>query len=518
MDKELLQRLIDWSTGTPRPPYKANLEVTRRCNLSCKGCWQPTDTYRFDEEMSLALIERAVNEALGMGVKEWNLIGGEPFCRVDVMQSLIGRIKRGGARGEVTSNGTLLDESLVELLVDSGWDTVRLSLDCPDPSTHDHLRGVKGAFDRTYRTLETFARVKARLNAESPRIEIFMVLTPDNYRDLARMVELAGDVGATKIGVQPLNLFSDFEGNVVEGGRDLKFGWRDARRLRKEIRSAKELADRLLIENTIGDLLERDLVRKTERMDEVILEDVADLEDDFFALPCFEPWYFISIRPNGNVVPCARHMIVDSDKGGSKPFSLYEQSLEAIWVGEGFAKVRRDLMTRNMPKYCQECCVTQVTHSRVLRAGIYRCQGNLDNAVKVYTHGLKSNTGQENLWLGMGSCYQDLGRFVEAARCHRNVVRINPNQPWGWYSLGDCLREGGENEEALACFRKVLTIPSSEQTVYFLAHRMIGEILRKQGDPEAALEHYRLALEQGGDDDFILTEIDKCKEMLGGRG
>ena len=49
----------------------------------------------------------------------------------------------------IATNGTLLTKENVERLKKIGIKYVEVSLDAPEPKTHDMFRGVEGAWERT---------------------------------------------------------------------------------------------------------------------------------------------------------------------------------------------------------------------------------------------------------------------------------------------------------------------------------------------------------------------------------
>jgi len=66
--------------GDVPAPRFMHIEITSRCNLSCKNCYvKPTS-----EEMSGEEIKRVLDEAAAMRVFQVALGGGEPFLREDV--------------------------------------------------------------------------------------------------------------------------------------------------------------------------------------------------------------------------------------------------------------------------------------------------------------------------------------------------------------------------------------------------------------------------------------------------
>ena len=63
-----------------------NIDVTSRCNLRCKMCFDQEK--RIEKEMSFDDLKKLIFSAIVLGVKRVNLSGGEPFLRNDLIDLL----------------------------------------------------------------------------------------------------------------------------------------------------------------------------------------------------------------------------------------------------------------------------------------------------------------------------------------------------------------------------------------------------------------------------------------------
>ncbi len=102
--------------GTHIPSFLI-ASITNRCNLHCAGCYARANHICFDGSDGALLTddewERIFSEASKAGVAFILLAGGEPMLRRGVLE-------RAGAHREILypvfTNGTLLDDSMIELL------------------------------------------------------------------------------------------------------------------------------------------------------------------------------------------------------------------------------------------------------------------------------------------------------------------------------------------------------------------------------------------------------------------
>ena len=157
-----------------------NYFVTLRCNDACEYCsvWPNEDYQKYDEKTAdLALIRKA-------GVKELNIMGGEPLLRDDLPE-ILGRAKALGFEISLTTNGIIYREkarSIAGLV-----DRLNFYLDYPTAEEHDRSRGV-----------ECFTEVIAAIRQArelQERPVIFFTITRDSVRYLPEMAELAEKLG-----------------------------------------------------------------------------------------------------------------------------------------------------------------------------------------------------------------------------------------------------------------------------------------------------------------------------------
>jgi len=78
--------------------------------------------------------------------------GGEALMRKDVLE-LVSYAKSLGFRNAIASNGYLINEDMAKRIVDSGLDSIVLSLDSLKPEIHDSMRGLKGVAERVFKAI-----------------------------------------------------------------------------------------------------------------------------------------------------------------------------------------------------------------------------------------------------------------------------------------------------------------------------------------------------------------------------
>lgn len=122
-------------------------EVTSRCNAHCDHCGSRCDINSPDG-ISSDLFKKVlldVKENLGNNAM-LNITGGEPLIRKDLFEITKYAHKLGFDWGMVT-NGTLINDKIIELMKETGMSTISISIDGMK-ETHETFRHLPNSFDR----------------------------------------------------------------------------------------------------------------------------------------------------------------------------------------------------------------------------------------------------------------------------------------------------------------------------------------------------------------------------------
>jgi MoaA/NifB/PqqE/SkfB family radical SAM enzyme len=172
------------------------IEPTSRCNLACRTCIRNT----WDEplgDMARTTFDRLVSQLGRFPQLESVMFGGfgEPTAHPDIL-AMIGKVKALGVRAEMTTNGTLLDEPLIDGLLRNRLDRLWVSFDGADESRFESIR--KGArFQGVVKSLELLKKRSARRHKID--VGIAYVIMKSNIDDLKAVDELARRIGADRI-------------------------------------------------------------------------------------------------------------------------------------------------------------------------------------------------------------------------------------------------------------------------------------------------------------------------------
>jgi AdoMet-dependent heme synthase len=144
-----------------KAPFIVIWEVTRACALACVHCRADAIHRRDPRELStdegLRLIDQVI--AFGPPYPLFVLTGGDPMRRPDLAR-FVRHASNAGLTVALTPSGTAAATRarLVELK-DAGLSRVAVSLDGPDPDSHDAFRRVRGSYAWTMRIIDAAAEL-----------------------------------------------------------------------------------------------------------------------------------------------------------------------------------------------------------------------------------------------------------------------------------------------------------------------------------------------------------------------
>ena len=163
--------------------------VTYACNLRCRHCYEAAGSplsNELDTEEALNLIK----ELRELGKPILFISGGEPLLRDDIYIILKESVDA-GMRVILSSNGTLIDDTVADKIADTKVHYVALSIYGPE-KFHDYFTRILGSFKRTVNALRL-------LREKSMKIGIKTIVTRENYRHIPYLFYLAKKLGASLV-------------------------------------------------------------------------------------------------------------------------------------------------------------------------------------------------------------------------------------------------------------------------------------------------------------------------------
>ena len=282
------------------PPIFVWLEPTNRCNLKCPLCPTGEGLRRPRGDMPLDLYRTILDKLCQARPLLITLhLAGEPLLCPNIFE-MIRLANAAGIQTTLSTNATLLSDSVCRGLIDAGLGSIRLDF-CSDKATFEQVR--RGAeWQRVYENIVRLLEMKRQMGVDKPVVRI---------KDVS-----AGQTGPKKNADRIRELKSLFDGLSVKGYSLLRFHtW------------AGSFAQQHSKAN------------------------IGHAGPARFH-PCSHLWTSIAISYDGLVVPCCRDLECECVLGDIKT-----QSVREIWNGEPLQKMRSAMLRQELQAIplCSHC-------------------------------------------------------------------------------------------------------------------------------------------------------------------
>lgn len=218
-------------------PLAVIWEITKSCNLRCKHCLSSSGRSETGE-LTTEEVKEAIDLFADKKIFYINFTGGEPLLRTDIFE-LLNYASSRKISVDLSTNGILLDEKMVELLHGTNVFQVQISIDGINGS-HDHFRGVDGSFQQALKAIKL-------LNEAEIGVTVSTTVTKYNMDQISKIIDLAMEVGAS---VFKTTLFIPV-GRGKSSQRELGLESNDVHRLALLMKEKEEVVKgRLLLENS----------------------------------------------------------------------------------------------------------------------------------------------------------------------------------------------------------------------------------------------------------------------------
>lgn len=321
-------------------PLWVALEITRRCNIRCLGCFghpvpPPAPAAGpAPPDLDEALLERIAGELPRAGTGEVILVGnGEPLLHPRWSQ-VVRTLKRAGLEVEMFTNGTLLDAGRAAEIVRAGVDRLNVTFWSVNPEEHArwHPEVPLEMLEQRIRGLALLREARRKLGSRTPRLIVQMPLSRYSAANLEGRSDLALRARPEMIS---FGYFRDAGGRLEH----LMIGPAQA----AATEAGLELAARRLA--SAGIRARRREIRARLR-----------LGPGFWRrLPCYAAWFAANILCDGAVLPCGHCTTAMGN--------LRVQSFGEIWNGPRYRAFRRQasvsggLASMSEPCDCENCCL-----------------------------------------------------------------------------------------------------------------------------------------------------------------
>ncbi|MFC1925342.1 radical SAM protein [Chloroflexota bacterium] len=172
----------------PRPIVVWN--CTRRCNLNCIHCYASADVLGLEEQMDTGEGKAFIRDLAEFGAPVLLFSGGEPLLRDDIFE-LAGFAVEQGIRPVLSTNGTLITDTVAEKIKNIGFGEIGISLDGVG-EINDRFRGQEGAYKAALQGIR-------RCIDAGQRVSLRFTITRSNYKEIPGIFNLAEREGIPRI-------------------------------------------------------------------------------------------------------------------------------------------------------------------------------------------------------------------------------------------------------------------------------------------------------------------------------
>lgn len=180
---------------------KIYVEPTILCNLACRTCirhnWEEERGGLMKEETFAAILDNVSQ----LSPRPTLFFGGlgEPLFHKKTID-WIRRAHAIGARTEIITNGTLLDERRSRQLIASGLDLLWVSIDGATPESYADVR-LGAALPLVLENVSLFRKLRRGSHHPRPEIGVAFVAMRRNIDDLPAVLQMARNLGARHFSV-----------------------------------------------------------------------------------------------------------------------------------------------------------------------------------------------------------------------------------------------------------------------------------------------------------------------------
>lgn len=299
-------------------PLFLQIEPTILCNLECAFCINPF-LPRTRTSLSLEKFQQILAQVAT--VVKISLVGiGESFMNKELWQ-IVRSAKAKGIEIGTTTNGTILNDQILNEIFDSGLDWLNFSLDGAAKDTYERMR-PGAVFEEVLANIRRI--VEAARGRKRPELAVWFLATRENIDELPMMVPLVKRLGIFVLNTQGVHYW---------GHPD----WHDR---------AKQA-------NAIADLRETLHHVRRQAHEGGVRFQWFNFPDEAASRGCKWPWKGSYITADGYVTPCCEN---GSDPNRINFGDLFEQPFSEIWNSEAYQRFRRELRSQDdRPSICIDC-------------------------------------------------------------------------------------------------------------------------------------------------------------------
>jgi len=286
-------------------PVNVQIELTRKCNIKCKFCYNPNEAIYIKTEV----VKKFLYEAAELGSFYLALTGGEPLLHPDFFN--IAKFAKGlGFLIVIQTNGVIINEKLAHKISEIVPAYIDISLHGANAKSHDALTQVEGSFAKTISAIQYLKKNNCLVRIKAP-------ITKLNQNEIEEMQNIADSLEAPIV-------FDPFISPTIEGE---KFPLE----LKPQFNKLSKYYEYTVFENE-ADLYPADMQNSNNKK---LTEPICAMGRNL-----------ISINAYGEMLPCMRVPIPVG--------SIYKDEFRDVWLHSEKLQSLRNI-TRASSSKCRNC-------------------------------------------------------------------------------------------------------------------------------------------------------------------
>lgn len=320
-------------------PIIVHFEPTTYCNATCSMCSRNSthnaNLSKNPKNMSLKTFrEMLLKFPYCEDVRMQGL--GESLLNPEMLE-MIKLCKSRKIRVSLTTNASLLSESMSRELIMSGIDSILFSVDSANAKTFERLRkGIK--FSAVIDNIKRFVELRNRLKSKMPFTALTISVSKDNIREIPQLIDIAKSLGVDGVVLRRL-LRLGYGPSDIESKKQLEL-----LRSYEHYGKSRGLHVTLLFPE---ELFSTSKVKKTH---------------------CWWLWRAIYLTVDGDVFPCC----IFPHHTGIAYGNVMRQSVREIWNNEMYKRLRVHLRSGNLCAPCNACPTTRVLRTKAMPTNKYK--------------------------------------------------------------------------------------------------------------------------------------------------
>lgn len=302
------------------------IDVYNQCNLRCKMCGGtgafagPPTVLEFETFRHIAnsLFHRA--RQIGLSCAYEPLMCKDFFSYLEIAGNYdVPNIT-------VTTNATLMTRSKAKQLVESKITHLHVSIDGSTWETYESIR-VGASFDTLLNNLSYLKETKSETVKKTPEIQFQFVLMDENLHEAPEIIPLLVKFKPSRF----VFIHQDYKEPSIEKRKAVETVLRRA--LKECVKHGVSFRELPIF------CIKWEEIAKAYGKDDVEIPKLVD--------GCLDPWNFMIIRPNGDLLVCPGASVSEEN--------ILQTDILKIWNGKTYRKLRENWNRQRPPEMCRKC-------------------------------------------------------------------------------------------------------------------------------------------------------------------